>query len=105
MKQLESSFKRTISWNKYQPKQTFNRNLDFLNHPSFQEVNRLFLLSKDSRIRESYSDLVLSTVEKTDYNVVTDWRNLFDQQVKNDVRTYDNITNVAIGQGDDYTTD
>ena len=28
----------------------------------------------------------------------------FDQSVKNDIRTYDNIRKIAIGQGDDYTT-
>ena len=32
-----------------------------------------------------------------------DGRN-FDQSVKNDIRTYDNIRKIAIGQGDDYTT-
>ena len=44
------------------------------------------------------------TVEIKDYNVKIDGKNLFDQPVKNDVRTYDNITKTAIGQGDDYTT-
>ena len=31
-------------------------------------------------------------------------KNLFDQPVKNDFRTYLNILKTAIGQGDDYTT-
>ena len=44
------------------------------------------------------------TVEIKDYNVKIDGKNLFDQPVQNDVRTYDNITKTAIGQGDDYTT-
>ena len=30
-------------------------------------------------------------------------KNLFDQSVKNDLRTYDNILKITIGQGDDYT--
>ena len=30
--------------------------------------------------------------------------NFFDQPVKNDMRTYDNIQKIATGQGDDYTT-
>ena len=29
-----------------------------------------------------------------------DGRNVFDQPVKNDLRTYDNIQKIAIGQGD-----
>ena len=47
MKQLELGFKRTISWNKYKSKITEhaqNRYLDLLINPSFEEVNRLFLL-------------------------------------------------------------
>ena len=54
LQQLESGFKRTINWNKYQSKvtqQTQNRNLDFLIDPSFEGVNRLFALSvKDRRV-------------------------------------------------------
>ena len=48
LKQLESGFKRTINWNKYLPKttnQAQNRYLDFLIDPSFQGLNRLFVLS------------------------------------------------------------
>ena len=32
------------------------------------------------------------------------WKKFLDQPVKNDFRTYDNIQEIAIGQGDDYTT-
>ena len=35
---------------------------------------------------------------------MNDGRNFFDQPVKNDLRTYDNIQKIAIGQDDDYTT-
>ena len=31
-------------------------------------------------------------------------KNFFDQPVKSDERTYDNIQKIATGQGDDYTT-
>ena len=33
-----------------------------------------------------------------------DGRNVFDQPIKNDLRTYDNTRKIATGQGDDYTT-
>ena len=33
-----------------------------------------------------------------------DWKNFFDQPIKNDKRTYGNIRKIATGQGDDYTT-
>ena len=48
LKQLESGFKRTINWNKYQSKttnQVQNRYLDFLIDASFPGVNRLYVLS------------------------------------------------------------
>ena len=46
--QLQSDFKRTIYWKEYQPKvstERQNQYLDFLNDPTFQGVNRLFVLS------------------------------------------------------------
>ena len=33
-----------------------------------------------------------------------DGKNVFDQPVRNDKVTYENIRKIAIGQGDDYTT-
>ena len=48
LEQLKSGFKRTINWNNYQTKistKRQNQYLDFLIDPSFQGVNRLFVLS------------------------------------------------------------
>ena len=48
LQQLKSGFKRTINWNKYESNiKTFaqNRYLNHLINPSFQGVNRLFVLS------------------------------------------------------------
>ena len=57
LKKLESDFKRTINWNKYLAKtanQAQGRYSDFLIYPSFQGVNRLFVLSsKEVNGRES----------------------------------------------------
>ena len=33
-----------------------------------------------------------------------DGKNFFDQPVKNDLTTYENIRKISTGQGDDYTT-
>ena len=80
LKQLESGFKGTVNWNKYQSKvtqQISNRNLDFLIDSSFQGVNRLFVLSfEDRRVRETYKQYFLLTVEVKHYNVIIDGRNL-----------------------------
>ena len=48
LQQLRSGFKRTINWDKYQSKvtiQEWNWYLSYLSDPSFQEVNRHFVLS------------------------------------------------------------
>ena len=101
LKQLESGFKRTINWNKYLAKttnQVQNRYLDFLIDPSFQGVNRLFVLSfKDADGQKGHKQYYLPTVEIKDYNVMIDGRNFFDQPIKNDLKTYDNIRMTATG--------
>ena len=54
---LKSGFKRTINWNKYQPKvspERPNQYLDFLIDPSFQGVNRLFVLSFENEEDSTY---------------------------------------------------
>ena len=46
----------------------------------------------------------LPTLEKKDYNVMIDGRNSFDQPIKNDLKTYENIRKISADQGDDYAT-
>ena len=36
-------------------------------------------------------------MEVKDYNVMIDGRNFFDQTIKNDLKTYDNIRKIAMG--------
>ena len=50
------------------------------------------------------NDIYIPNVEIKDYNVMIDGKNFFDQPVKNDKVTYENIRKITIGQGDDYTT-
>ena len=45
----------------------------------------------------------LPRVQIKDYNVLIDGQNFFNQPVKNNLITYDNIQNITTGQGDDYT--
>ena len=59
---------------------------------------------KNDNGQESYTQYYLSTVQIKDYNVLIDGRNFFDQPIKSDLRTYDNIRKIATGQDDDYTT-
>ena len=106
--QLKSGFKRTISWNKYLSKPELlaqNANLNHLIEPSFQGINRLFILAfENDDQRTSNKRYYIPNVEIKDYNVMIDGKNFFDQPVKNDKITYENIRKVATGQGDDYAT-
>ena len=103
--QLKSGFKRTISWNKYLPKPELlvqNANLNHLIEPSFQGVNRLFVLAfEDDGQRISNKRYYILNVEIKDYNVMIDGKNFFNQPVKNENVRYENITKIATGQRDD----
>ena len=97
LQQLKSSLKRTINWNKYQsnPKTySQNRYLTHLVDPSFQGVNRLFVLSfeneDDGTSHSTY--------------VMIDDKNVSNRVTNSDLKTYENIINITTGQGDDYTT-
>ena len=46
----------------------------------------------------------LPTVEIKDHNIVINDENFFDQPIKNNKITYDNIRKTAVVQGDDNTT-
>ena len=108
LKQLESGFKKTINWDKYQSKkapQEQNIYLAVSIDPSFQRVNRLFIFSfKDGDGSKNYKQHYLSTAEIKDYNVVIDERNFVVKPIGNDLKTCDNIRKIATVQGDDYTT-
>ena len=84
-----------------------NPNLNHLVEPSFQGVNRFFVLAFENdtqRTSHSDSDYWLPNVEIKDYNIVIHGENFFDQPIKNNEITYGNIRKIATGQGDDYTT-
>ena len=108
LQQLKSGFKRVINWNKYLSKSELlaqNPNLNHLVEPSFQGINRLFVLAfENDNDRTSDEEYYLPTVEIKDYNIVINGENFFDQPIKNNKLTYDNIRKIATGQGDDYTT-
>ena len=91
LQQLKSGFKRTINWNKYESNiKTFaqNRYLNHLINPSFQGVNRLFVLSfENENDRTSHSNYYLPKVEIKYYNVMIDIKNLFDQPINSELKT------------------
>ena len=108
LQKLKSGFKIVINWNKCLSKPELlaqNLNLNHLVEPSFQGINRLFVLAfENDNDRTSDEEYCLPTVEIKDYNNVINGENFFDQPIKNNKVTYDNIRKILIGQGDDYTT-
>ena len=54
--------------------------------------------------RTSNKRYYIPNVEIKDYNVTIDGKNFFDQPVKNDKVTHNNIRKIVTGQENDYTT-
>ena len=108
LQQLKSGFKRVINWNKYLSKPELlaqNPNLNHLVEPSFQGVNRLFVLAfENDEDRTSHNYYYLPNVELKDYNSMINGENVFDQPIKNNKVTYENIRKLTTGQGGNYTT-
>ena len=81
LQQLKSGLKTIINWNKYQPKVSLDRQNQYLGcliDPSFQGVNRLFLLSfENEEDRKVDTGYFLPKVEINDYNVTIDGKKLF----------------------------
>ena len=115
-KQLDEGFKRSVYWNEYKSKietKTADDNnvTRFPLDASFQGVNRLLVLAfentenGDKKVeRESHREYFLPRVNITNYNVLIDGRNFYDQPINDQIKKYDEIRKIATGKGDDYTT-
>ena len=107
LQQLKSGFKTVINWNKYLSKPELlaqNPNLNHLVEPSFQGVNRLFVLAYENDTqRTGAKNYYLPNVEIKDYNIMINGENFFDQPIKDNKVTYENIRKICTGSGDDYT--
>ena len=78
--------------------------MNHLVNPSFQGVDRLFVLSfKNKSDRASHSNWNLPKVEIKDYNisVTIDGKNVFDQPINSELKTYENVRKIQTGKGDD----
>ena len=70
-----------------------NQDLYYLD-PSFPGANRIFVLSfEDDTHWKRHTGYFFQKLEIKDCNVMIDSENIFDQQLKNDLRTYNNIRN------------
>ena len=112
-KQLNEGFKRTVYWNRY--KSTMHTGVAAANNPfrklldaSFEGVNRLFVLAfanvGNDLERNGYRKYFMPRIIITNYNVLIDGRNFYDQPINSQIRQYDEIRKIAIGKGDNYAT-
>ena len=63
-----------------------------LTNTSFWGVNRLFVFSfEDNTVKTRLTRYFLEIAEIKDYNIMVDARNLFDQRIKNNMGTKENI--------------
>ena len=106
LKQLKTGFKKTIKWNKYRSEMTNQaktNNLNYLIDPTFNKVNRLFVLSfENEEDRTSFSKNYTPNVEIKDFNVLIDGKSFFDVPIKNKEETYEKI--IEMSKNNDYTT-
>ena len=115
-KQLDEGFKKSVYWNEYQSKietKTADNNnvARFPLDASFQGVNKLFVLAFDNtenganKVKiDSHRKYFLPRVNITNYNVLIDGRNFYDQPINDQIKKCDEIRKIAIGKGDNYTT-
>ena len=114
-KQLNEGFKRPAYCNGYKTKieikeEDENNPTRFYLDASFQGVKRFFVLAFDNTNngdrkveRGSHRIYFLPRVNITNYNVLIDGRNFYDQPNIDQIKKYDEIRKTATGQGDDYT--
>ena len=124
-KQLNEEFKRSVYWNEYKSKidskEADKNNLTrFPLDVSFQGTNRLFVppfnntnenenevtaSNTANRVqRDSHRKYFLPKVDLTNYNVLIDGRDFYDQSINYQIKKYDKIRKIATGKGDDYTS-
>ena len=114
-KQLQDGFKRSIHWNKYKTEfkedAEANPTYRLLLDPSFEGVNRLFVLAFNNVAndanqveRDAYRKYYLPRVEIAAYNAIIDGRYFYDQPINYLIKKYDEIRTIATGKGDNYAT-
>ena len=107
LRSLERGFSKTINWNKLSVRSmslTSNQ-YDIMVEPTFQGVNRLFILTYPVAFhRESVTRVFVPNMFYVNYNISIDRRNVFESPITEvDRKGYENLRDIMIGNGDDYT--
>ena len=112
IEQQNKGFQRPIYWNEYKTKeQTEDGNANSLKYinldPSFQGVNRLFLMAysrlANQPTRDNRRKYYLPRIVLKKYNVIIDGRNFYDNPIESDTEKYRELKKIMIGKREDYS--
>ena len=110
-KLLSKGFERSVYWNEFKAKSE-NKNTT-IEYRYFLEsncvgVNTLFLLvysnqdNNSKRFKTGRYYLPKSIIDN--YDLIINGKNFYDPAIDSDIKRYDEIRKLTIGQGEDYTT-
>ena len=97
IEQQNKGFQRSIYWNEYKTKEkNENANSNAVKYissdPSFQGVNRLFILAHDATDnqynRNNRRKYYLPRIDLNKYNAIIDGRNFYDNPIEIDIEKY-----------------
>ena len=117
IEQQNKGFQRSIYWNEYKTKE-LNATVDdnnpansvrYINlDPSFQGVNRLFIMAYNSAngqpTRNGQRKYYLPRIDLNKCNVIIDGKIFYDNLIENNIEKYRELKKVMIGKGEDDTT-
>ena len=115
---LSKGFERTVVWNEYKSKierVTIPQSDNMLRRTtldvSFQEVSKLFAaayetddIERNANTEESRRRYYLPRAEIKDYNVLTDGRHFYDQNVNSSIVRYNELLKMTTGRSEDCST-
>ena len=115
VEQQNKGFQRSIYRNEYKTREqnvrSDNNNTNIVRYisldPSFQGVNRLFVITYSRLANQPTRDnrrKHLPRIDLNKYNVIIDERNFYDNPIESDTKKYRELKKVMIGKGEDYTT-
>ena len=109
----KKGFQRSVYWNEYKTigvtENADANNFKYISlDPSFQGVNRLFVMAynsaNDQPTRNGQQKYYLPRNDLNKYNVIIDGRNFYDNPIESDIEKYRELKTVMVGKGEDYTT-
>ena len=108
IEQQNKGFQRSIYWNEYKTKdQTENADANATKYinldPSFQGVNRLFLMAysradNNQATRNGQRKYYLLRIDLKKCNVIIDGRNFYDNPIESDIGKYRELRKLMIGK-------